>query len=125
VDCFGGDTAKNKPKVVIPRSLLPLSLVTVLFVGFPPAGDDACSFSPPFFSPGFTIFYSYFFSSDYSLSITPSSFLFFFLAFPASVLGMYFLGDGMDRDRLGGFGHDLALLLKFPLRFRVVSLNFL
>lgn len=34
---------------------------------------------------------------------------------------MYFLGDGMDRDRLGGFGHDLALLLKFPLRFRVVS----
>lgn len=34
---------------------------------------------------------------------------------------MYFLGDGMDRDRFGGFGHDLALLLKSPVRFRVIS----
>lgn len=34
---------------------------------------------------------------------------------------MYFLGDGMDGDRFGGFGHDLALLLKSPMRFRVIS----
>lgn len=104
VDCFiicNDDTKQEASRH--PTQFFSTSMA-ILSVGFPPVGDDA------FFSllPWIYLFYFFFFP-DYSLSITPSSFPFFLLfAFPASVLGMYFLGDGMDRDRFGGFGHDLC-----------------
>jgi hypothetical protein len=64
--------------------------------------------------------------SYYSLSIPPSSSFFrFLIALPASV-GMYFLGDGMDRDRFGGFGHDrcasFAISPAFPRHLSQFSL---
>lgn len=114
------------PEVTKEKSCHPMrsfTSVTIPFVGFPPVGDDA-SFFFLFFSPGFTFLFFFSLTSTYSLSTTPSSSVFFSFALPASVLGMYFLGDGMDRDRFGGLGHDICAFLKFPLRSRVISSQF-
>lgn len=108
--------AKNKKRVAVPRSYLPLpsySLAFLLLVMMFPFILPSSFLDLPF---------SYFpFSSLFIPLLLPPLRFLFLIAFPASVLGMYFLGDGMDRDRFGGFGHDSALLLKSPLRFRVIS----
>lgn len=108
--------AKNKKRVAVPRIYSPLpsySLAFLLLVMMFPFILPSAFLDLPFF-------YFPFPPSFIPLLLPPLRFL-FLIAFPASVLGMYFLGDGMDRDRFGGFGHDLALLLKSPLRFRVIS----
>jgi hypothetical protein len=114
VDCFAAATSKNKKVATLRSSSTSMAILSV-----PPVGDDAfflssSSLDLPFFISSFPRLFPF----NYPLFVLLFCFL---IAFPASVLGMYFLGDGMDRDRFGGFGHDLALLLKFPLRFRVIS----